>query len=442
MEDLEYATTSDGQHVAFRVYSGGPGKPLLYLPGLLYSIESILEDPPYARLINGLAELRPLVLVERRGVAASDPLDYSQDVWEQWVADVVAVVDQLGAERASMIGSFFGANIALETAVRFPDRVASVIALHPRLFPPDTDHEAVRDRMLKVVDRHADAGRNELALAAPTRVSEPGFADWFVRVGRMAASPSSATQFWEAASRPSSLRARVGAIEAPVLLLCRRDYADLGGVDDLTKIAAEIPAGRCVVLEGADGLVNAGDVDGLVFEVAEFLLGERHSATTLRPVVSVLFTDVVGSTATARSMGDTGWRIVLDHHDRLIDRTVRRYGGAMVKATGDGALTIFDAPSRALHCAVALREQLAVLGLQVRFGVHLGEIERRGDDVAGVAVHLSSRVMSVGNAGDILTTAAVPLATLGGGFTFESRGQHVLKGFDDMFELYRLVEKD
>jgi class 3 adenylate cyclase len=352
------------------------------------------------------------------------------------------VVDQLGAERASLIGSFVGANIALETAVRFPDRVASAIAMHPRLFPPDTDHEAVRDRMLKVVDRDAAAGRNELALAAPTRVSEPGFADWFARVGRMAASPSSATQFWEAASRPSSLRARVGAIEAPVLLLCRRDYADHGGVDDLTKIAAEIPAGRCVVLEGADGLVNAGDVDGLVFEVAEFLLGERHSATTLRPVVSVLFTDLVGSTATARSMGDTDWRTVLDHHDRLIDRTVRRYGGAMVKATGDGALTIFDAPSRALHCAVALREQLARFGLQVRMGVHLGEIERRGDDVAGVAVHLTSRVMSAGNAGDILTTVAVPLATLGGGFTFESCGQHELKGFDETFELFRLAEKD
>ena len=145
-------------------------------------------------------------------------------------------------------------NIALETAVRFPDRVASVIAMHPRLFPPDTDHYAVRDRMLKVVDRDAAAGRNELALAAPTRVSEPGFADWFVRVGRMAASPSSATQFWEAASRPSTLCARVGAIEAPVLLLCRRDYADHGGVDNLTKIATEIPAGRCGVLEGADGL--------------------------------------------------------------------------------------------------------------------------------------------------------------------------------------------
>ena len=158
--------------------------------------------------------------------------------------------------------------------------------------------------------------------------------------------------------------------------------------------------------------------------------------------MSVLFTDLVGSTATARSMGDTDWRTVLDHHDRLIDRTVRRYGGTMVKATGDGALTIFDAPSRALHCAVALREQLARFGLQVRMGVHLGEIERRGDDVAGVAVHLTSRVMSAGNAGDILTTAAVPLATLGGGFTFESRGQHELKGFDDTFELFRLFEKE
>ncbi len=443
MDDLDYATTRDGKHVAFRVFSRGPGEPLLYLPGLLYSIESILEDPPYARLINGLAELRPLVLVERQGVAASDPLDATKDVWQQWAANVVAVLDHLGVERASLVSYAVGASIALETAIRFPGRVSSVVALHPVVIRAEADQRESRSRMLKVVDRDSGAGRDELALSAPSRASERGFVDWFVRVGRMAASPGAAAHFWEVVSQPSGLRDRVADIEAPVMLLCRRGYSDYSiGAQGLSEMADRIPNGRLIVLDGADGLANAGDVDGLVFEIAEFLVGDQHSTKPSRPVVSLLFTDLVGSTATARSMGDADWRKVLDHHDRLIDGAVRRYGGTMVKATGDGALTTFDSPSRALQCALALREQLGGVGLGVRMGVHLGEIEGRGADVAGVAVHLAARVMALATAGDILTTAAVPLATMGGGFTFQSCGHHRLKGFDEEFELFRLLGKN
>ena len=442
MEDLGYAATRDGKHVALRVYSGGQGEPLLYLPGVLYSIESIPDDPVYARLIDGLARLRPLVLVERRGVGTSDPLDHSRDVWEQWVDDVVAIVDYLDVERVSLMGSYVGASIALETGARFPRRVASIVAFHPRFDGSDVDAEQRRARMMKVVDRDADAGRDELALAAPSRVADPGFVEWFVRAGRMAASPSSAAQFWEAMAEPTGLRERVGAIEAPVLLVCRQDSAELpGGAEGLAAIAATLPAGRCVVLDGADGLVNSGDVDGLVFEVAEFLGSEPHTATSVRPLASLLFTDLVGSTATARSLGDADWRTVLEHHDRLVDRTVRRYGGTMVKATGDGALIVFEAPSAAVRCAIALRALLGDVGLGVRMGVHLGEIEGRGADIAGLAVHLAARVMSAAAAGEILTTAVVPLATLGSGFVFESCGNHDLKGFEQEFELFRVVEK-
>lgn len=440
VDDLEYATTGDGKQVAFRVYSSGPGEPLLYLPGLLYSIESIPEDPPYARLISGLAEIRPLVLVERQGVAASDPVDFSQDVWEQWAGDVVAVLDHLGIERGSLMSSYIGANIVLETADRFPDRVESVIALHPLWFSTPDDQ---RDRMLKVVDRDPDAGRDELARSAPSRAGEQGFRDWFTRIGRMAASPTTAGHFWEAVTRPSNLAERLEQAQTPVMLVCRRDYDDYpGGFEGLVELADRMPNGQLVILDGADGLVNAGDIDGLVFEVGEFLLGEHRPSTVSRPVMSLLFTDVVDSTATVRSVGDTDWRSLLDHHDHVIDRTVRRFGGVMVKATGDGALTMFDAPSRAVHCAVALRARLEELGLEVRMGVHLGEIERRGEDVAGVAVHLAARVMAAADGGEILTSAAIPLATMGGGFSFQSCGHRTLKGFDEEFELFCVVVSD
>lgn len=437
MNDLDWARTDEGKQVAFRVYSDSPGEPLVYLPGLLYSIESILEDPPYARLIDRLAEIGPLVLVERQGIAASDPLDTTRDVWDQWSDDVVAVLDHLAIDRASVVSSMVGATIALETALRFPDRIASVVALHPLLPGASADG---RDRMLKVVDRDVD-GLDELTLAAPSRVREQGFVEWFTHVGRMAASPNSATQFWEAVSRPSGLATRLEAMQTSAMLVCRRGYRDYpGGAQGLAELAARMPTARAVTLDGDDGIVNAGDIDGLVFEIGEFLRGEHRVSSASRPLVSLLFTDIVDSTVSARSVGDADWRAVLDHHDDVIDRSVRRFGGVMVKATGDGALTIFDTPSRALQCAVALRTRLRELGLVVRMGVHLGEIERRGDDVAGLAVHLAARVMAAAGGGQILASAAVPLATLGGGFTFEPSGSRRLKGFDDEFELFRLAE--
>jgi class 3 adenylate cyclase len=444
VRDLEYATAGDGTQVAFRVHSSGAGEPILYLPGLLYSIESIFEDPPYAQLINALGELRPLVLVERRGVGASDPLDPSRDVWEQWSLDVVAVLDQLDIERACLIGSIYGADIALQTASRFPSRVASVVAVHPLSHLEGFNDDDTRERMSEVVGRAPDAGYRELALAIPSRVHDQGLVDWFVRVGRLGASPKAALEFWSSIMRPNDLRARLGGIEAPVMLIQRRDYT--GGLPEIVEAqreaAARIPKGHLVVLEGADLVVNAGDIDALVFEVAEFLAVGRGVSAPTRPLATLLFTDLVGSTEAVRRRGDNDWRSVLDQHDRLIDRTVRRHGGTMVKATGDGALITFISPSRALRSAVALREQLASLQLQVRVGLHLGEIEGRRDDVAGIAVHLAARVMSMATAGQILTTAALPLATMGGGFTFESRGHHQMKGFAQPFEIYELLTTD
>lgn len=440
MPDLDYATTLDGKQVAFRSYSSGPGEPLIYLPGLLYSIESICEDPPYARLINGLAELRPLVLVERRGVGASDPVAWSDDVWEQWAADVIAVLDRLGVERASIASYAVGANIALQTAARFPNRVAQVVALHPLLLARDLGDDASQARLSRMVDRDPDSGYREMVAACPSRVHDPGFVDWFIHVGRLAASPSAATQFWAAVSAPNDLRDRLDTIEASVLLLCRRDYVDLpDGVEGFREGAARVPNSKALILDGADLPMNAGDIDGLLFEVAEFLSDGQQAAKPLRPLAALLFTDLVASTETVRSMGDEDWRTVLDRHDRLIDETVRHCGGTVVKATGDGALATFDSPSRALRGATALRDQLAGIGRGVRIGLHVGEIEGRGADIAGVAVHLAARIMSIASPGQILTSAAVPLATMGGDTTFRSCGHHRLKGFDEEFEVFEVT---
>lgn len=440
MQDLRYTTTSDGAQVAFRVLPGGTGAPLVYLPGMVYSIESIFDDAPYARFVDGLAEIAPVVLVERQGIGVSDPLDAERDFYEQWATDVVAVLDELSIERAALVGYLVGATIALETAVRHPDRVAAVVAMHAIVAIEPDRMDETHARNQRVVARDDAAQQEAWAETAPSRASEPGFVDWFQRAGRLGASPSAAAQLWDRVLRIGDLDERVVEVTAPVMLLDRREYM-LGRGTSLTarqELTARIPNGVHVIVEGPDGMPNAGDAGGLLYEIAQFLdHGDAPAAT--RTPTTILFTDLVGSTNSVRDRGDDAWRAVLDQHDRLVERTVRRHSGRLVKTTGDGALTVFDTPTRALRGAVDLRAALASLGVGVRMGLHLGEVETRGTDVAGVAVHLAARVMGTAGEGEIVTTATLPLATLGSGFTFESVGTRSLKGFDDAFELFRLT---
>jgi class 3 adenylate cyclase/alpha-beta hydrolase superfamily lysophospholipase len=441
--ELRYATTPDGAQVAFRALEGGNGTPIVYLPGMVYSIESIFEDAPYARFVDGLTEMAPVILLERRGIGVSDPLDPERDFYEQWVTDVVAVLDELNVDQAALLGYLIGANIALETALGHPDRVASVVAIHAMVATAGPRLEEVRERNQRVVARDDAAQQQAWAETAPSRASEPAFVDWFQRAGRLAASPRTAAALWDRVLRPGDLDERLAAAEAPVLFLNRRGYTFTMHISLAARqeLADALPNGRLVVIDGDDGIPCSGDSTELLYEIAQFL-DHRDAPSATRTLTTILFTDLVDSTTSARDRGDDAWRAVLDHHDHLIERTAHRHGGRVVKTTGDGALTVFDAPTRALRCAAELRTRLADLGVGVRMGLHLGEVETRGPDVAGVAVHLAARVMGTAGDGEIITTAALPLATLGGGFSFETCGARFLKGFDDHFELFRLAVKE
>ena len=443
MGELRYATTPDSVQVAFRLLDGGTGTPIVYLPGMVYSIESIFDDAPYARFVDGLTEMAPVILLERQGIGVSDPLDSERDFYEQWVTDVVAVLDELGIERATLIGYFIGAHIALETALGHPHRVVSVVALHAMVAPADLRIEEMHERNQRIVARDDDAQRQAWDEAAPSRANEPAFVDWFQRAGPLAASPSTAAQFWDRVLRRGDLDERLLAAEPPVLLLYRRGYTLTMGMSLAARqeLADAMPNATLVVIEGSDAIPNAGDIGELLYAIAQHL-DHRQAPSATRELTTILFTDLVGSTTAARAQGDEVWRAVLDHHDHVIERTVRRHGGRLVKTTGDGALTVFDTPTRALRCAVELRTVLADLGVGVRMGLHLGEVETRGSDVAGIAVHLAARVMGTAGDGEIVTTAALPLATLGGGFTFEPCGTRSLKGFDEGFELFRLATEE
>lgn len=242
----------------------------------------------------------------------------------------------------------------------------------------------LHDRTQRVVACDDTAHVDAWEQSAPSRVAEPGFTERFRRAGRLAASPSAAAQLWDRVLCVTDLEEQVREIQAPVLMITRRGYAEATGtsLEKRQELLDDMPNGVHLVLEGGDLIPNAGDIDGLIFEIAEFLHGGAPTAFASRPVTTILFTDLVGSTTVARELGDADWRAVLDHHDHLIERTVRRHGGTIVKTTGDGALTPFYAPSRALRCALALRDAMVDLDIGMRMGLHLGEVEGRGTDVA------------------------------------------------------------
>ena len=442
---LDYARNADGAQVAFRVVgdaSTAATRTIVYIPGLLYPIEVIDDDPPYARFVQGLTAIGRVVIVERRGIGASDPIDWDGDVFAAWADDVVCVLDVVGVERASIVGYASGARVALAVASRHPERVESVVALHAGVAMGDVGREerdALRVGLAAAVDRNAEAAASMRAVTDPSRADDRSYQEWFDRGGRLGAGPHAAASFWRAVlADTDDYEAVLGAIVAPTLVLHRSQQLLLP-LDASRAMAAAIPSGEFREIPGPDLSPNCGDVDALITVIAEYLTGEAVVLATDRPLRALVFTDLVGSTETLSEVGDVRWRQILDLHDGLVRKALERHGGRVVKTTGDGALAVFDNASRALRGAADLRSAIASIGLEVRIGVHVAEVEMRGDDIAGLGVHVAARIMHQASAGEILTSNAVVQVSMGADASFESIGVHELRGIDRPVELARLI---
>ncbi len=439
-DDLAYTSTATGDQVAYRVLPGPPGETICYVPGYLYSIESILDDPPYARFIAGLQRAATIVLIEKLGVGASDPLDPDRDHWVQWADGLIAVADAVGVDRMKLLGYGPSGDIAIFTGLAHPERIDAIAAFHPNLAISDEGLVAQRSMLDGVVGRDADTSDTAFDYVVPSRAHEAGFLDWNLRAGRLGAGPRAAATFWSTFKQESPLRDRGPELHARLTVIVNRAGMDRAtGSGPIEAFVRTVPDAELRIVDGIDVIPNAGDVDGLAYEVLDALAGDASRVTPARQLRSLLFTDIVQSTTSARLQGDDLWTKLLDHHDRTIERIVRRHGGNMVKTTGDGALMSFDSPSPAIDCALRLRARLAELDLTVRMGLHAGEVETRGHDVGGIAVHFASRVMSEAGAGTILASAVIPLAALGSGWRFERAGWRELRGFDGEHELFELV---
>jgi class 3 adenylate cyclase len=439
--DVLYAKADDGTHLAYRVLDGDPtadpARVVVMVTAGLIPLEMMEEEPGFARLLDGLRGLGRLIVFDRRGIGLSDPVvHWDRPIIDQWADDLAAVVETANARDIVLIG-FDGLGVSSRFAARHPDEVAALVLYEPILVADD-DWQAWSARRVERANANMRGEEDILAQVAPSKLTDREFRDWYARAGRAGASPATASRIWASVIEAHPRGALLEQVVAPTLVLHRRDNAF--APKDVLQLAPErLRHATVVELDGRDHFPFVGDVDALLAEIATFVVGERRLPPPKRLLAAVLFTDLVGSTERAATLGDAGWKSVLDRHDTAVRTIVGRCGGSVIKTTGDGVLALLPSAGVCLRAAETIRADLATEGLEVRIGAHVGDIDRRGDDVSGLAVNIASRAMSKGGAGDIIATGSVVAAVAGQAMRFVSLGTHDLKGVPGSWQLFRLA---
>jgi class 3 adenylate cyclase len=353
--------------------------------------------------------------------------------------DVLAVMDAAGSERAALFGASEGGPMSMLCAATHPHRVSAlaVFGTFPRMLEADDyEHglpEEVLDSFFDVLEEDW-GGPAAIGMFAPSLVDDKRFRDSWARYLRLGTSPRGAQSLLRM-YKEIDVRDVLGTISVPTLVVHRKGDLVVQ-VATGRYIAEQIPGAKFVELAGDDHLPWAGDWHALVGEIEEFLTGERGVADIDRVLATVMFTDIVGSTESAARLGDRGWGDVVARHDELVRRKLDRYRGRPVKTLGDGFLATFDGPARAVRCAREIAEEVRALGIEVRAGLHTGECELVGDDVAGMAINIGARVSSLAGPGEVLVSRTVKDLVYGSGIEFSDRGEHALKGVPGDWRLY------
>jgi len=435
-----YARRRDGRRLAYQVVGDGD-LDLVFLFGWPTHLGLLWEDPSFAGFLGKLSSFSRLILFDRLGDGLSDrgPTGHTFD---DEMDDVRCVLAAAGSERAAFFGCHTGGRLALLLAATHPDEVSAVVTFgsHPATLRDDDypwgSTSEQRDEVFAAIRAlpPSEVADRLLAALAPGEVADPSVRQWWRMFTASASSPVETLEGIRSLG-PVDIRGLLGAIQAPVLVL-HRTGDRLAGVDASRYMAERIPGARLVELPGDDHLPFFGDQDSVVALVQEFLTGALPAADPDRVLATVLFTDLVDSTGLAAGMGDRRWHRVLVEHQELVRRQLGRFGGREVKTTGDGFLATFDGPARAIRAADAIGAGVRDQGLEVRAGLHTGEVELLGDDIGGIAVHTAARVLAKAGAGEILCSRTVKDLVAGSGFAFAERGTHRLKGVPDSWQLY------
>lgn len=436
-----YASCSDVD-IAYQVLGDGPTD-VLVLPGPSIPIDTIDADPSMYRFHRRLASFSRVIRIDQRGVGMSSRV--SQDVIgpKYWAKDAIAVMDAVGSEQATILAPGFGSMTGLILAADYPERVSNLVIINGAARTLRADDypmgfEIVEEDPYTTVAMEPDAvdqGFDMLGFIAPSMVDDHAFRVWWDMAGNRAASPSMARAIILTV-RHCDVRDTLDRISAPTLVLHRED-SDFCPVDNGRYIAEHISGARFVELPGADALYWVGDTAPMLDEIEEFVTGVRGSFAD-RVLTTIMFTDIVGSTERAALLGDGRWRNLLDNHDTMVRHELERFGGLEVNTAGDGFVASFPSPSAAIACADALIDAIQVLNIEIRVGIHAGEVEVRGDDVAGMAVHIGARVAALAGPSEVLVSSTVRDIVTGSRHRFADRGEHNLKGVPGQWQLCAL----
>jgi class 3 adenylate cyclase len=436
--ETAYARSGD-VHLGYQVVGDGPFD-IVLIDQWFSNVDALWRLPPLARFVERLAAFGRVILLNNRGTGISDPVPLGGlPTLEEWMDDIRAVMDAAGSSRAALISGAGASYLTLLFAASYPGRTASLVLVdgYARLQAAgDYLHDAPRLWTdTEVEDLRSTWGTAALLRRlAPSEYRDPELRRAFAEYERQSSSPAIAGATLKMLFE-SDLRHVLPAIRVPTLVVAHRDSARIPKAAS-EYMAAHIEGARYVELPGSENLIWAGDQAEMALLIQEFVTGVRAAPEMERVLATVLFTDIVGSTDRAAAVGDHAWRELLERHYRTARQQLAAFRGQEVTTTGDGIVATFDGPARAIRCAQAMVEAMRAMGLEVRTGLHTGEIERAGPDIRGLGVHIGARVMSLAGPGEVLVSSTVKDLVVGSGIEFEDRGVHALKGVPGEWRLY------
>lgn len=430
-----YAKSGD-VHIAYQVFGEGPVD-LVFVPGFISHIENYWDEPGFARWLRRLGSFSRVIMFDKRGTGLSDQVSKLPGM-DQRMDDIRVVMDAVGIERAGIFGLSEGGSLSTLFAASHPDRAQSLIvcgsfAQFSSWIPTQ---EALED-FLQYIDNNWGSGESML-MFAPSKEGDLAFQQWWGKFERLGASPAAAITLLRMNSQ-IDITNILPSVNVPTLVIHRKDDVTVN-VEGGRLLAERIPDSKYVELSGADHLPWIGDnSDQILDEMEQFLTGERSTPSIERVLATVVFTDIVDSTARAQALGDRAWGDLLGLHDKAVRQELARFHGNEIKWTGDGFLAAFDRPARAIQCSLAIINTIRTLGIEVRVAIHTGEVEYVKNDIRGIAVHIASRVANLADGGEVVVSRTVKDLVAGSGIAFEDYGTHELKGVPDLWQLFRAI---
>jgi len=431
--ETQYAKSGD-VHIAYQVFGKGAVN-LVFVPGFVSHIENYWDEPNFARWLRRLGNFARVVMFDKRGTGLSDHVSELPGMDER-MDDVRAVMDAVRMDRAVIFGVSEGGSLSTLFSATHPDRTQALIiyggfAKFSSWFPTQVALES----LIQYIDNNWGSGES-MPLFAPSKEGDLAFQQWWGKFERLGASPAAAIKLMRM-NNQIDITEILNSVNVPTLILHRKDDVTVK-VEGGRLLAERIPKAKYLELTGKDHLPFVGEnSDRILDEMEHFLTGETSTANIERVLATVVFTDIVSSTTKAQTLGDRAWGDLQDLHDKAVRKELARYRGNEVKWTGDGFLAVFDRPARAIQCALTIVRTVRSLGIEVRVGIHTGEVDLVKNDIRGITVHIASRIVDQANGGDVLVSRTVKDLVAGSGLDFQDCGTYELKGVPDMWKLYR-----